>query len=104
MSLSRRGLWIEGRLVEAASLQGAGQGRRDVCRRHGSAQLPGDDVAREVVEHARQIVPAPASDPQVGEIGLPQLIDGCRRMGEPFGRLRTMKAGLVSSPSAFRSR
>jgi hypothetical protein len=34
------------------------------------------DVTREVVEHGRQIEPAPANHPQVGKVGLPELI-GC---------------------------
>jgi len=34
---------------------------------HGREQLPGDDVAREVVEHRRQVGPAPADDLEVGE-------------------------------------
>jgi hypothetical protein len=34
----------------------------DILGSHVGAQLPGDDVAREVVEHGRQIDPAPAND------------------------------------------
>ena len=41
---------------------------------HGGAQLPGDDVAGEVVEDSRQIKPAPADHLQIGEVGLPQLV------------------------------
>src|SRR5262245_28221985 len=36
--------------------------------RHGGAQLPGQDVAREVIEHSREIEPAPADDLQIGEV------------------------------------
>jgi hypothetical protein len=46
----------------------------DVLGPHVGAQLPGDDVAREVVEHGRQIHPAPADDLEVGEVGLPHLV------------------------------
>ena len=49
----------------------------DIAGPHGGAELPGDDETREVVEHAREIVPAPARDFQVGEVGLPKLV-GCR--------------------------
>lgn len=37
-------------------------------------QLPGDDVAREVIEHGRQVHPAPADALDVGEVGLPHLV------------------------------
>ena len=54
---------------------------------------PGDDVAREVVEHGRQEVPAPASDLEIGEVGLPELVDGSglvlelvRRLDHHIGR------------------
>ena len=46
----------------------------DVLRPHGGAELPGDDVARVIVEHRRQIHPAPADDLEVGEVGLPHLV------------------------------
>src|SRR6516162_7344120 len=50
--------------------------------RHGGAQLPGQDVAREVIEHGGQIEPAPADDLQIGEVGLPKLVWGGRRIGD----------------------
>ena len=43
---------------------------------HGGTELPGHDVAREVVEHGREIVPSPAGDLEVGEVRLPELVDG----------------------------
>ena len=45
------------------------------CRSAGQSILPGDDVARGVVEHSRQVVPAPADDLEASEIGLPGLVD-----------------------------
>ena len=39
----------------------------DVLGPHVGAQLPGDDVTREVVEHGRQVHPAPADDLEVGD-------------------------------------
>ena len=50
-------------------------------------QLPGQDVAREVIEHGRQIEPAPTDHPQVGKVGLPELIGCGGWMGEAVGRL-----------------
>ena len=49
----------------------------DIRRPHRRAQLPGDDVAREVIENRRQVVPAPVDDPEVREVGLPHLVDPC---------------------------
>ena len=88
---------------------GAAQGHRqrggDIGGGHGGAQLPGQDVAREVIEHGRQIEPAPADHPQVGKIGLPELI-GCGLVG--WAKLSAafirMKAGLVIRSCAFKSR
>ena len=37
---------------------------------HGGAQLPADDVAREVVERGRQINPGLANDLEVAEVSL----------------------------------
>jgi 4-alpha-glucanotransferase len=50
--------------------------------RHGFAQFPGQDVAREVVEHGGQIEAAPANDLEVGKVGLPKLVGRGRRIGE----------------------
>jgi hypothetical protein len=46
--------------------------------------LSGDDEAREVVEHGAEIIPAPARDLEVGEVGLPELVG---RRGLMFERL-----------------
>src|SRR5260370_31603635 len=55
--------------------------------RHGRAQLPGQDVAREVIEHSGQVEPAPADDLEVGEVGLPKLVWSGSRISEAIGRL-----------------
>ena len=60
--------------VATRSRQGEVQRVGDVLGSHVGAQLPGDDVAREVVEHGRQIHPAPPDDLEVGEVGLPHLV------------------------------
>jgi hypothetical protein len=57
----------------------------DVVSAHRGAELPGDDEAGEVVEHGREIIPAPAGDLQVGEVGLPELV-GRRRLVLELGR------------------
>lgn len=41
---------------------------RDVGGTHCGTQPPGPDVAREVVEHGREVVPASASDLEVGSL------------------------------------
>jgi hypothetical protein len=60
--------------VAAGSRQGEVQRVGHVLGPHVGAKLPGDDVAREVVEHRRQIHPAPPNDLEVGKIGLPHLV------------------------------
>jgi len=58
-----------------------------VLRLHGPAELPGDDIAREVVHHRRQIIPALADHLQLGKIRLPELVrPGCRMLELVFGR------------------
>ena len=54
---------------------------------HRRTKLPGDDVAREVVEDRRQVIPAPADDLEVGEVGLPELIGRRRLVFELVGGL-----------------
>ena len=54
---------------------------------HVGAQLPGDDVARVVIEHGRQIHPAPADDLELGEVGLPHLVRPGGLGMEAIGRL-----------------
>ena len=81
----------------------------DIAGPHVGAELPGDHVAAEVVQDRAEIVPAPADDLQVGEVGL--LSPGRRLWAISerdiwFGRvvlsrnsslaLITTKAGLVT--------
>ena len=66
--------------------EGELQGVGDVVGPHGGAQLPRDDVAREVVEDGRQIEPAPADDLEIGEVGLPELVGGGGLVLELVGR------------------
>ena len=59
----------------------------DVLGPHRGAQLPGDDVARVIIEDRRQVHPAPADDLEVGKIGLPHLVWSCRLVGKLGCRL-----------------
>src|SRR5882724_2337854 len=74
-------------LIRPGSLQRQVERGGDILGLHRRAQLPGDDIAREVVEHARQIEPAPADDLQVGEVGLPELVWRRGLVLELVGRL-----------------
>ena len=65
-------------LVQPRCLQRRLQRVGDVAGLHGGAELPGDDVAREVVEDGREIEPAPADHLEISEVGLPELV---RRRG-----------------------
>jgi hypothetical protein len=78
---------------QAGTAQGDRQCVRDIGRGHGRAQLPGQDVAREVVEHGRQIEPAPTDHPQVGKVGLPELMGGGGWLSEGIGRLHQDEGG-----------
>ena len=60
--------------VAARCLEGQVQRVSDVLCAHVGAQFPGNDVARVVVEHGRQVHPAPPDDLEVGEVGLPHLV------------------------------
>ena len=50
----------------------------------------------------RHVVPAPAGDFELGEVGLPVLVDRVGGVGKPVGA--TIRAGPVISPLAQRSR
>ena len=91
-------------VLEGSVRKGALQGVGHVLRLHRCTQLPGDDVAREVVEHCRQVVPAPADDLQVGEVGLPQLVGPVVLSLNSSAAFMTMKAGLVIRSCALSSR
>ena len=52
----------------ARGCQGHIQHVSDVLGPHRAAQPPGDDVAGVIVEHGREIHPAPANDLEVGEV------------------------------------
>ena len=49
---------------------------------HVRAKLPRDDVTAVIVEDRAEIEPAPADDLEIGEVGLPKLVDGRRLVFE----------------------
>ena len=63
-----------GHLIEPGRRQCQVERGGHILRFHRRAELPGDDEAREVVEHGGEIVPAPARDLEIGEVGLPELV------------------------------
>src|ERR1700730_2437082 len=60
--------------IKPRGLQRQGQRFRDVPDLHRCTELPGDDVAREVVQYRAEVKPAPADDLEIGEVGLPKLV------------------------------
>src|SRR5580704_1081307 len=65
-------------LIKPRGLQRQVQCFRDVPDFHRRAELPGDDVTREVVQDRAEVKPAPADDLEIGEVGLPKVV---RRRG-----------------------
>jgi hypothetical protein len=94
-------------LVQPTGPQRQVERGRDILDRHGGAQLLADDIAGELVEHGRQVEPAPADHLEIGEVGLPELVG---RSGlvvlslNASAALITMKAGLAIRSWAFSRR
>jgi len=65
-------------LVAAGCLQGQVQRIGNVFSPHVGAKLPRHDVAAVIIKDCAKIEPAPAENLDVGKVGLPKLIDGCR--------------------------
>ena len=72
-------------LVAAGCLQAQIQRVCHVLSPHVGAQLPSDDVAAVIVQNRAEIEPAPAQYLDVGEVGLPKLIDRSRFVFELVG-------------------
>ena len=66
---------------------------------HRRAQPPGDDVTRVVIENGREI--EPACDLEVGEVGLPQLIDRRGLVAELIGRRHHSKGRCANQVLRF---
>jgi hypothetical protein len=76
----------DGHLVKPRGRQRQIERDGDVLRFHRGAELPGDNEAREVVEHGGEIVPAPARNLEVSEVGLPELVGRRGLIPEFLGR------------------
>lgn len=46
-----------------------------IRRSHGCTELPRDDVAREIIQHGRELVPALVDDPEVREVRSPHFMN-----------------------------
>ena len=66
-------------LIAAGCLQCEVQRIGYVFSPHVGAEFPRDDVAAVIVEDRAEIEPTPPKDLDVGEVGLPKLVD-CRRL------------------------
>ena len=64
--------------VETRGFECEGQCVRDIADLYRGAELPGNDVAGEVIKDCGQVEPTPAGNLQVGEVGLPELVRSCR--------------------------
>src|ERR1700704_3803391 len=74
-------------LVEPRGIQRHFERSGDVLGPHCGAQLPGDDVAREVVKDRGQIEPSPADDFEINEVRLPEFVWRRRLILELVGGL-----------------
>jgi len=81
-------------LVESVFVQRQFQCILDVRRGHAVAELPRDDVSREVIQDGREVEPSPAGiNFQVGEVCLARAGSGSRFLSLTHGAFITMKAG-----------
>ena len=69
-------------LVDARRGPGQVERLRHVGRLHRRPKHPGDDVARVIVQHGRQVVPAAPDHLQVGKVRLPEFVRPMGRMVE----------------------
>src|SRR4051794_21292470 len=76
----------------------------DVADLHRRTELPGDNVAREVVQYRAEVKPAPAGHLEIGEVGLPKLVRRCRLILELIGGLHDDVAGLAIRSWSFSRR
>ena len=76
----------DGHLIETGGRQRQIERGGDVLRLHGRTELPGDNEAREVVQHGGEIVLTPAGDLEIGEVGLPELVGRRGLVLELLGR------------------
>ncbi len=75
-------------LITSRCLQRQVQRVGHIFSPHGRAELPGDNVAAVIVEDRAEIEPAPSQYLELGEVGLPKLVDGRCFVLELIGRLQ----------------
>ena len=80
-------------LVTSRRRQSQVQRVGDILSPHVRAKLPRDDIAAVIIEDCAEIEPAPADDLQIGEVGLPKLVDGRRLVFELAGRVNHDEGG-----------
>jgi len=76
----------DGHLIEPGRGQRQIERGGHVLRLHCGAEPPGDNEAREIVQHGGEIVPTPARNLEVGEVGLPELVGRRGLVLERLGR------------------
>jgi len=69
-------------LAQPGKLQRIIQCGGHIAGAHAGTQSPGGDKSRKVIQYRRQVIPSPADNLEVGEIGLPQLIHALARVLE----------------------
>ncbi len=77
---------VHDRLIEARCCQSQSNRVRHILSPYVRAEFPGDDVAAEVVQDRVEIMPAPADDLEISEVGLSHLGDGGGLVRELVGR------------------
>ena len=90
-------------LVAAGSLQSQVQGIRDILSPHIGAKLPRDDVAAVIVQDRAEIEPTPPQHFEIGEVGLPKLVDGCCLVFEFVGGLEHNEGGTGDQVMCFQN-
>src|SRR5262245_25198695 len=82
-------------LVQPRCLQSQLQGVGDILGFHRGAELPGNDVAREVVKNRRQVEPTPAGHLQISEVVCQSWFGAVVLSLNSSAAFIAMKAGLV---------
>src|ERR1700737_308898 len=88
-------------LIKPRGLQRQVQCFRDVPDFHRRAELPGDEVTREVVQYRGEVKPGPADDLEIGEVGLPKLVRRRRLVLELIGGLHDDVGGTGDQVVVF---
>src|SRR5215216_3680730 len=91
-------------LVEPRGIQRHFERGGDVRSLHRGAQLPGDDVAGEVVEDRRQVEPSPADDLEIVKSVCQSWFGAVVLSLNSSAAFITMKTGLAIRSWALRSR